>query len=120
VSNKGYAFSYPALNINAHGTLGLVSHSAAPKTIQIAPSASWRPHVVWYQNGSDKTLTRWGDYITVRAGTRNRALFSGFGYFAMKSSIRKVGYLFNPFYVRFEATETLSCRRPERVSLARG
>lgn len=99
--NNDYAFAYPALNVNARGELGMGVAFGGSKNNPDSAFGILGDYVVWYVNGSDTTLMRWGDFITVRAGQQHRALFCGFGYFTMKSSQRPVGYLFNPFYVQF-------------------
>jgi hypothetical protein len=58
-------------------------------------------YVVWFQNGSDTTTARWGDFTTVRRAGRNRSLFAGFAYYTKKDTSRTSGYYFDPYYVVF-------------------
>ena len=57
--------------------------------------------VVWFQNGSDAALTRWGDYITVRRCGRRGNWFAGYGYYSVKDSKAGGGVYQKPYYVLF-------------------
>ena len=37
--------------------------------------------VVWFRDGSTRTVQRFGDYLTTRPAQRNRSLFAAFGYY---------------------------------------
>ena len=58
-------------------------------------------YVVWFQNGSTRTVQRFGDYLTTRPHQRNQSLFAGFGYFVTSVSGDASKCKYNPIYVRY-------------------
>lgn len=101
VWNKKHAFAYPVLNANGKGEIALGVGFGGPPMNPDSAFGIIGDFVVWFVNGSDRALMRWGDYLAIRRDARNEALFAGFGYFTMKTTKRTAGYLFNPYYVRF-------------------
>jgi len=101
VWNPDYAFAYPSLNINARGEIGIVLAWGGTNDHANAATGILGDFIVWYQNGSDTTTTRWGDFTTVRMAARNRSLFAGFAYYTKKDTSRTSGYYFDPYYVVF-------------------
>lgn len=101
VWNSAHAFAYPVLGANGRGEIAIGLGFGGPPMNPDSAFGIIGDFVVWYVNGSDRALTRWGDYLAIRRDMRNEALFAGFGYFTMKTSKRTAGYLFNPFYLRF-------------------
>ncbi len=101
VWNSAHAFAYPVLNANGRGEIAIGLGFGGPPMNPDSAFGIIGDFVVWFVNGSDRALNRWGDYLAIRRDARNEALFAGFGYFTMKTTKRSVGYLFNPFYLRF-------------------
>jgi hypothetical protein len=101
VWNPDYAFAYPSLHANARGEVGIVLAWGGKNDHANAAAGILGDFVVWYQNGSDTTTARWGDFTTVRRDSRNRSLFAGFGYYTRKDSKRASGYYFDTYYVCF-------------------
>jgi hypothetical protein len=99
--NNDYAFAYPALNVNPRGEVGIVLGWGGKSDNANAAVGILGDFVVWYQNGSDTTTTRWGDYVTCRATGGDSQRFAGFGYFIKKDASRASGYYFEPYYVLF-------------------
>jgi hypothetical protein len=101
VWNPDYAFAYPSLNVNARGEVGIVLAWGGKNDNANAAAGILGDFVVWFQNGSDTTTARWGDFTTVRRAGRNRSLFAGFAYYTKKDTSRTSGYYFDPYYVVF-------------------
>ena len=101
VWNPDYAFAYPSLNVNARGEVGIVLAWGGKNDNANAAAGILGDFVVWFQNGSDTTTARWGDFTTVRRAGRNRSLFAGFAYYTRKDTTRTSGYYFDPYYVVF-------------------
>ena len=101
VWNPDYAFAYPSLSVNDRGEVGIVLAWGGKNDNANAAAGILGDFVVWYQNGSDTTTQRWGDFTTVRRGERNPSLFAGFAYYTKKDTSRASGYYFDPYYVVF-------------------
>ena len=57
--------------------------------------------VVWFRDGSTRTVQRFGDYLTTRPAQRNRSLFAGFGYFVSEVAGDPNSCTYTPYYVRY-------------------
>jgi hypothetical protein len=101
VWNSAHAFAYPVLNVNGRGEVAIGVGFGGPPMNPDSAFGIIGDFVVWFVNGSDRALMRWGDYLAIRRDSRSDDLFAGFGYFTMNTTKRTVGYLFNPYYVRF-------------------
>jgi hypothetical protein len=99
--NPDYAFAYPDLNVNDDGDVGVGVAFGGPSNFADAAFGIIGDFVVWYQNGSDAALTRWGDYVTVRHSERRGSWFAGYGYFTLKDSTTGLGVYQKPYYVIF-------------------
>jgi hypothetical protein len=101
VWNPDYAFAYPSLNVNARGEVAIVLAWGGKNNHANAACGILGDYVVWYQDGSDVTTLRWGDFTTVRRAGRNSSLFAGFAYYTKKDTSRTSGYYFDPYYIVF-------------------
>jgi hypothetical protein len=101
VWNSAHAFAYPVLNVNGRGEIAIGVGFGGPPMNPDSAFGIIGDFVVWFVNGSDRALTRWGDYLAIRRDGRSNDLFAGFGYFTMNTTKTTAGYLFNPYYVRF-------------------
>jgi len=99
--NPDYAFAFPDLGVNAAGDVAVGVAFGGPSDFADAAFGVIGDFVVWFQNGSDAALTRWGDYITVRRCGRRGNWFAGYGYYSVKDSKAGSGVYQKPYYVLF-------------------
>jgi hypothetical protein len=99
--NPDYAFAFPDLNVNAAGDVAVAVAFGGPSDFADAAFGIIGDFVVWFQNGSNAAVTRWGDYITVRRCGRRGNWFAGYGYYTVKNSKAKNGIYQTPYYVLF-------------------
>ncbi len=99
--NPDYAFAYPALAVNARDEVGVILGWGGKSNHANCAVGIIGDFVVWYQNGSTRTVQRFGDYLTTRPAQRNRSLFSGFGYYVTSVSGDAAKCKYNPIYVRY-------------------
>ena len=57
--------------------------------------------VVWFRDGSTRTVQRFGDYLTTRPARRNQSLFAAFCYFVTAVAGDPASCQYNPFYCRY-------------------
>jgi hypothetical protein len=99
--NNDYAFAYPALATNDQNEVG-IALGWGGKTFQANSAVGiLGDFVVWYPELSDKSTTRWGDFITARQASPQTSLFAGFGYAIFKDTTVTAGVRFDPFYILF-------------------
>jgi hypothetical protein len=99
--NNDYAFAYPALAANAKDEIGVILGWGGKNDHANCAMGILGDFVVWFQNGSTRTVQRYGDYLTTRPAQRNRSLFSGFGYFVTSVSGNPSQCSYHPIYVRY-------------------
>jgi hypothetical protein len=99
--NNDYAFAYPALAVNAGDEVGVILGWGGPSDHANCAMGIIGDFVVWYQNGSTRTVQRFGDYLTTRPQQRNEIQFAGFGYFVTSVSGDTSKCRYNPIYVRY-------------------
>jgi hypothetical protein len=99
--NPDYAFAYPALAVNAKNEVGVILGWGGPSNHANCAMGIIGDFVVWYQNGSTRTVQRFGDYLTTRPAERKRSLFSGYGYYVTSVSGDASKCKYNPIYVRY-------------------
>jgi len=99
--NNDYAFAYPSLSTNLHGDVGIALGWGGKNNHANAAVGILGDYVVWFQNGSETTTKRWGDYVTCRGLGGDSQRFAGFAYYIKKDSTRASGYYFDPYYVLF-------------------
>lgn len=104
--NPDYAFAYPALNTNSKGEIGIALAWGGKNDHANAAVGILGDFVVWFQNGSEVTTTRWGDYVSCRRAARKASRYAGFAYFIKKDAARASGYYFDPYYVVFGRQST--------------
>ncbi len=99
--NPDLAFAYPCLATNDDQEVGISlgwgggSNFDANFAVGILGD-----FVVWFSEASDATLTRWGDYVTVRRAGRP-SLFSAVGYAVFQNTPPATGTRYNPRYTLF-------------------
>ncbi|SEF12576.1 hypothetical protein SAMN05444161_8791 [Rhizobiales bacterium GAS191] len=101
VWNPDYAFAFPDLSVNGQGEIALGVGWGGPSNFADAAFGIIGDFVVWYQDGSDAALTRWGDFVTVTQSKWHGNSFSGFGYFSKKDSKVGLKVYQEPYYVLF-------------------
>jgi hypothetical protein len=99
--NPDYAFAYPTLAVNAKDEVGVILGWGGSANHANCAMGIIGDFVVWFQNGSTRTVQRYGDYLTTRPAQRNRSLFSGYGYFVTSVSGDATKCKYNPIYVRY-------------------
>ena len=71
VWNRNHAFAYPVLNVNGTGEIALGVGFGGPPMNPDSAFGIIGDFVVWFVNGSDRALTRWGDYLAIRRDGRS-------------------------------------------------
>lgn len=99
--NPDYAFAFPDVSVNGQGEVGVAVAWGGPSNYADAAFGIMGDFVVWYQDGSDAALSRWGDYVTVRQSKWRGNAFAGFGYFTKKDSKVGLGVYQEPYYLQF-------------------
>lgn len=99
--NPDYAFAYPALAVNGKDEVGVILGWGGKNDHANCAMGIIGDYVVWYQNGSTRTVQRFGDYLTTRPHRRNQALFAGFGYYVTSVTGDAAKCKYNPIYVRY-------------------
>lgn len=100
VWNPDYAFAYPALAVNGADEVGMILGWGGASDHANCAMGIIGDFVVWFHDGSTRTVQRFGDYLTTRRAERNHNLFAGFGYFVTSVSGQPDKCDYNPFYVR--------------------
>ena len=100
VWNPDYAFAYPALALNSRDEVGIFLGWGGKDNHANCAMGIIGDFVVWFRNGSTRTVQRFGDYLTTRRAERNQGLYSGFGYFVTTATAANQ-CTYNPFYVRY-------------------
>lgn len=92
--NNDYAFAYPCLSTNADGEVG-ISLGWGGRTTEAHHAAGFMgDFVVYYPRLSAGSLSRYGDYVSIRRFNQNGSLFSAFGY-TTQANPPPAGGLFN-------------------------
>lgn len=99
--NSDYAFAYPVLAANAKDEIGVTLGWGGKNDHANCAMGILGDFVVWFQNGSTRTVKRFGDYLTTRPAQRNRSLFAGFGYYVTSVTGNASQCNYNPIYVRY-------------------
>ena len=71
--NPDYAFAYPALAVSSKDEVGVILGWGGASNHANCAMGIIGDFVVWFQNGSTRTVKRYGDYLTTRPAERNRA-----------------------------------------------
>ncbi len=93
--NQSYAFAYPAFSRNSNGEVGVALGVGGGDREAHTSVGFMGDFQVWAMSNSDSSITRYGDYVTIRKASPNEKLFSAVGY-----GIR-TGIGFDPHYVLF-------------------
>jgi hypothetical protein len=93
--NSSYAFAYPAFARNSSGEIGVAIAVGGPDREAHTSVGFMGDFLVWALSNSDSSISRYGDYLTIRKASPNEKLFSAVGY-----GIR-TGVGFDPHYVLF-------------------
>jgi hypothetical protein len=99
--NPDYAFAYPNLAVSGRNEVGVILGWGGTANHANCAMGIIGDYVVWYQNGSTRTVQRFGDYVTTRPQARNQARFSGYGYYVTSVSGDATKCKYNPIYVRY-------------------
>jgi hypothetical protein len=99
--NPDYAFAYPNLAVNSKDEVGVILGWGGKNDHANCAMGIIGDYVVWYQNGSTRTVQRFGDYLTTRPHQRNQAWFSGYGYYVTTFSGDTSKCTYHPIYVRY-------------------
>jgi hypothetical protein len=106
VWNPDYAFAYPNLSVNARDEVGIILGWGGPSNHANCAMGIIGDFVVWFRDGSTRTVQRFGDYLTTRRAERNRSRFGGWGYFVTEVTGQPTQCQYNPFYVRYGRTSS--------------
>jgi hypothetical protein len=99
--NPDLAFAYPCLATNRSQEVGVSLGWGGGSTFHANHAVGiLGDFVVWFSEASDATISRWGDYVTVRQAGRP-SLFSGVGYSVLQNDPPATGTRFNPRYILF-------------------
>jgi hypothetical protein len=101
VWNPDYAFAYPVLAANARGDVGIMLGWGGPSDHANCAMGIIGDFVVWFRDGSTRTVQRFGDYLTTRPARRNRSLFGAWGYWVTEVPGDSSRCTYNPFYARY-------------------
>jgi hypothetical protein len=78
--NAGYAFAYPAFARNSNGEIGVAIAVGGGDREAHTSVGFMGDFKVWALSNSDSSITRYGDYLTIRKASPNEKLFSAVGY----------------------------------------
>lgn len=101
VWNPDFAFAYPSLAVNGRDEVGMILGWGGGTAHANCAMGITGDFVVWFRDGSTRTVQRFGDYLTTHRAERNHSLFAGFGYFVTSVSGQPSQCDYNPFYVRY-------------------
>ncbi len=101
VWNPDYAFAYPVLAANAKDDIGILLGWGGKSDHANCAMGIIGDFVVWFRDGSTRTVQRFGDYLTTRPAQRNRSLFAAFGYYVTSVTGDPASCQYNPFYARY-------------------
>jgi hypothetical protein len=62
--------------------------------------------VVWFRDGSTRTVQRFGDYLTTRQSGSARRRYSAFGYWVTEDTTDKNKCVYHPFYTQYGRAST--------------
>lgn len=93
--NASYAFAYPAFARNARNEVGVAIGVGGGDREAHTSVGFMGDFTVWSLSTSDSSITRYGDYLTIRKASPNDTLFSAVGY-GIKAATG-----FDPHYVLF-------------------
>ena len=117
--NNDYAFAYPNLAVNGRDEVAVILGWGGKNDHANSAMGIIGDFVVWYQNGSTRTVQRFGDYLTTRPQARNQSLFSGYGYYVTSVSGDTSKCTYHPIYVRYGRYARASPLCPSRASRPR-
>lgn len=104
VWNPDYAFAYPALAVNDKDEVGIILGWGGSSNHANCAMGIIGDFVVWFRNGSTRTVQRFGDYLTTRPEERNRHHFAGFGYYVTAVTTDASKCTYHPYYVEYGRT----------------
>ena len=101
VWNEKIAFAYPVLAVNARDEVGIVLGWGGGDDHANCAMGLMGDFVVWFRDGSTRTVQRFGDYLTTRPAHRNRSLFGAWGYWVTEVAGDPTSCEYHPFYARY-------------------
>jgi hypothetical protein len=101
VWNDKYAFAYPVLAVNARDEVGIMLGWGGSGDHANCAMGILGDFVVWFRDGSTRTVQRFGDYLSTRPGERNRSLFGAWGYWVTDVAGDPASCDYHPFYARY-------------------
>jgi hypothetical protein len=101
VWNPDYAFAYPILAANSQDEIGILLGWGGKSNHANCAMGIIGDFVVWFRDGSTRTVQRFGDYLTTRPARRNTSLYAGFGYFVTDVSGDPASCQYHSFYCRY-------------------
>ncbi len=78
--NSAYAFAYPALAANSDGEIGLSLEYGGPNDYENHVAGFWGDFILYRTTSSDVGVTRYGDYVSIRADSDRPRRFQAYGY----------------------------------------
>ncbi len=78
--NSGYAFTYPAIASNSNGEVGLSLEYGGGGNYENHVAGFWGDFIVYTTTSSNKGVTRFGDYVSIRQNAARPERFDIFGY----------------------------------------
>ncbi|WP_426594191.1 hypothetical protein ACPPVS_01465 [Cellulomonas sp. McL0617] len=100
--NDDYAFAYPSLAVNSKDEVGLLCGWGGPNDHANCAMGILGDFVLWFRDGSTKTVQRYGDYLTTRPSQNGGARFGAVGYWVTDDPADAARYTYHPFYARYE------------------
>jgi len=101
VWNPNYAFAYPVLAANSGDEIGILLGWGGSSDHANCAMGIIGDFVVWFRDGSTRTVQRFGDYLTTRPAQRATGLFGAFGYWVTAVSGNASSCKYHPFYCRY-------------------
>lgn len=101
VWNEKIAFAYPVLAVNARDEVGIMLGWGGGDDHANCAMGIIGDFVVWFRDGSTRTVQRFGDYLTTRPGERNRSMFGAWGYWVTEDAADATRCDYHPFYARY-------------------
>jgi hypothetical protein len=101
VWNPDIAFAYPSLAVSGKDEVGIFLGWGGHTDHANCAMGIIGDFVVWFRDGSTRTVQRFGDYLTTRRANRNANRYAGFGYYVTEVTGQPSQCTYHPFYVRY-------------------
>jgi len=104
VWNDDYAFAYPNLGVNASDEIGMLLAWGGPNDHANCAMGIIGDFVVWFRDGSTRTVQRYGDYLTTRMSQNGSRRFGAWGYWVTDDPADSSRCNYHPFFCRYART----------------